>query len=82
MAAIAYVLDSTHCDAAQWIEGVIVPGDHTVGIKTDQGVVIPLFWARDNTAVLQWGHRYKIGGEYPFDGSLWACAGASAVIPE
>lgn len=79
-----YLLDGNSCAADAWVEGVIVPdSDGATAIRTDEGVVIPLFWVRQNTGELEWGRRYKIGGSPgTIDGRFVACAGASAVIPE
>jgi hypothetical protein len=76
------------CYADVWITGVIVPdGSGHAAIQDDQGKVTLLDW--DNTAVVEWGHRYKIGGlvnelqhSGPSGDTLWACAGADAVIPQ
>jgi hypothetical protein len=67
-----------------WVTGVIAPdADGFAGIKDDQGVFHPLVWGSGNTATVEWGRRYRIGGiwfnEPP---TLWTCAGASAVIPQ
>jgi hypothetical protein len=77
------------CAAELWITGVIVPG--TMGdaeIRDDQGATHGLVWGTHNSAVVDWGRRYRIGGRWfdppdgTFAGTFWACAGADAVIPQ
>jgi hypothetical protein len=72
------------CAAEVWVTGVIVPGEAgNAEIKDDQGVVRSLVWGTHNTAVVDWGRRYRIGGRwFNTESSLWACAGAEAVIPQ
>ena len=85
MAHMGHDLNWEPCAAQVWITGVILPG--TAGdaeIRDDQGVVHPLVWGTHNTAVVDWNHRYRIGGKwFNADGqTFWACAGADAVIPQ
>jgi hypothetical protein len=78
------------CHADVWITGVIVPGwSGHAAIQDDQGKVTTLDWDLPMPAVVEWGHRYKIGGlvnelqhSRPSGDTLWACAGADAVIPQ
>ena len=74
-----------NCTADVWVTGIIVPGTNgEPSIRDDQGLVRLLIWGSHNTAVVDWGSRYRIGGQW-FDGynlELWACAGANAVIPQ
>jgi hypothetical protein len=86
MANMAHDLDPPGvypCPTTVWITGVIVrDGRGHAVIQDDQGVVTPLVWGTRNTAVVEWGHRYRIGGGWFDDYALWACAGADAVIPQ
>ncbi len=85
MAHMAYDLNWEPCSAQVCVTGVIVPGEAgDPEIRDDQGVVHPLVWGTHNTAVVDWGHRYRIGGTWfnAIGGTLWACAGADAVIPQ
>ena len=84
MGHLNYLLDGTTCSAEAWVEGVIVPDvDGATAIRTDQGVVVQLFWVQPNTGDIEWGRRYRIGGSAAtIDDRFVACAGASAVIPE
>jgi hypothetical protein len=84
MAHMAGDLGWEPCAAEVWVTGVIVPGEaDNAEIKDDQGVVRSLVWGTHNTAVVDWGRRYRIGGRwFNSEASLWACAGADAVIPE
>lgn len=75
------------CAAETWITGLIVADPSgQAAIKDDQGVVTPLIWGMHNSAVVELGRRYKIGGQIAtwLGGMrrLWACAGADAVIPQ
>ena len=67
-----------------WVTGVITPNaDGFAAIKDDQGVLHNLVWGSSNTAVVDWGRRYRIGGVWfgvP-EADLWACGGVNAVIP-
>ena len=71
------------CAADVWITGVIVRGESgQPTIRDDQGVVRQLVWGTHNTAVVEWDHRYRIGGKWFNPATVfWACAGADAVIP-
>ena len=84
MGHLSYDLNAPPCGAEAWIEGVIVADqDGRTAIRTDQGVVTPLMWGSGNTAEVEWGRRYRIGGSRnTIDDMFWACAGATAVIPE
>jgi hypothetical protein len=84
MAHMTYDLSADPCSADQWVTGVIVRGPSgQAAIQDDQGVVRVLVWGTHNTAAVDWGHRYRIGGRwFDSDAMLWACAGASAVIPQ
>jgi hypothetical protein len=66
-----------------WVTGVVTPNaDGFAAIKDDQGVLRNLVWGSNNTAVVEWGRRYRIGGTwFNTPDSLWACGGADAVIP-
>jgi hypothetical protein len=67
-----------------WVTGVITPtSDGFAAIRDDLGALHPLMWGSGNTATVEWGGRYRIGGIW-FNSSdtLWACAGAEAVIPQ
>lgn len=78
---IYQVKPSDQCPARVWITGTITPGAR---IRDDSGVVYGLMWGAMNTAHVEYGKRYKIGGDW-FSGpkpTLWACAGAEAVIPQ
>ena len=66
-----------------WVTGVITPDEYgNAAIRDDQGVVYPLVWGSANTAAVEWGRRYRIGGQWFNETSLWACGGADAVIPQ
>jgi hypothetical protein len=67
-----------------WVTGVITPdASGTAAIRDDQGVVRGLVWGTHNTAVVDWGRRYRIGGVwFNTPSTLWACGGADAVIPQ
>jgi|SRR3954463_16750221 hypothetical protein len=83
MAHMRYDLNDGPCSAEVWVTGVIV-GDQSglAAIQDDQGVVRSLVWGSHNTASVDWGHRYTIGGSwFNVETNLWACAGADAVIP-
>jgi hypothetical protein len=84
MAHMAGDLGWEPCTAEVWVTGVIVPGEAgNAEIKDDQGVVRSLVWGTHNTAVVDWGRRYRIGGRwFNTESSLWACAGADTVIPQ
>ncbi|MEA2606925.1 MAG: hypothetical protein QOI00_1682 [Chloroflexota bacterium] len=84
MAHMGYDLNWEPCSAGVSVTGVIVPGGAgDAEIKDDQGVVRSLVWGTHNTAVADWGRRYKIGGRwFNTEASLWACAGADAVSPQ
>lgn len=72
-------LDS--CPATVWITGTITP---EAELREDNGVVHGLIWGAKNTARVEYGKRYKLGGKWfgsPGD-ILWTCAGAEAVIPQ
>lgn len=69
------------CPATVWITGTITPESQ---IRDDNGVVYGLIWGAKNTARVEYGKRYKLGGKW-FDepgGTFWTCAGAEAVIPQ
>ncbi len=85
MAHMSGDLNMDPCTASVWITGVIVGQEQGfVGLRDDRGVVYPLIWGSHNTAVVDYGRRYKIGGTWfpVFEGRFWACAGADAVIPQ
>lgn len=85
MAHMARDLNWEPCSADVWVTGVIVPGEAgDAEIRDVQGVVHGLVWGTHNTAVVDWGHRYRIWGTWfnAVGGTLWACAGADAVIPQ
>ena len=72
-----------NCAVQVWVTGVIVPASGGLAaIRDDHGVVRLLTWGSHNTAAVDWGRRYRIGGGW-FNSSdnLWACGGAEAVIP-
>jgi hypothetical protein len=84
MAHMAGDLGWENCPVELWVTGVIVRGaSGEANIRDDQGVVRGLVWGTHNTAVVDWGNRYRIGGRW-FSGesTLWACGGADAVIPQ
>jgi hypothetical protein len=84
MAHMASDLGWENCPVDVWVTGVITPDDSGMAaIRDDQGVVHALVWGTDNTAVVDWGRRYRIGGRW-FSGvsTFWACGGADAVIPQ
>ena len=68
-----------------WVTGVITPNeDGFAAIRDDEGDLHTLVWGSSNTGVVEWGRRYRIGGNW-FRGEgndLWACGGATAVIPQ
>jgi hypothetical protein len=75
------------CPVTVWVTGVIVGkgmGPVSTAIQEDNGVVHGLVWGGTNTARVEYGKRYKIGGAWfgLTGGTLWACGGASAVIPQ
>lgn len=73
-----------NCQPVVWVTGVITPDEYgNAAIRADLGGVHPLVWGSANTAVVEWGRRYRIGGQW-FNGppTLWACGGADAVIPQ
>jgi hypothetical protein len=78
------MLNGPPCAANVWVTGVIVRGpSRQASIQDDQGVVTFLVWGTSNTATVEWGHRYRIGERFSGEGGpFWACAGASAVIPQ
>jgi hypothetical protein len=85
MAHMAFDLGWEPCAAEVSVTGVIVPGEAgDAEIKDAQGVVHELVWGTHNTAVVDWGHRYTIGGTWfnAVGETLWACAGADAVIQQ
>jgi hypothetical protein len=84
MAHMAYDLNWEPCPAEVWVTGVIVPGEYGLAeIKDDRGIVRLLTWGTHNTAVVDWGRRYRIGGRwFNTEANLWACGGADAVIPQ
>ena len=73
-----------NCPVELWVTGVITPDDFgNAAIRDDQGVVRGLVWGTHNTAVVEWGQRYRIGGRwFNTPSKLWACGGADAVIPQ
>jgi hypothetical protein len=85
MAHMSGDLAGDPCSADVWVTGVIAPGEQgDTELRDDQGVLHPLVWGTHNTAVVDWGHRYRIGGTWfnaPGE-TFWACAGADAVIPQ
>jgi hypothetical protein len=84
MAHMARDLGWENCPVEVWITGVITPDDsRNAAIRDDEGVVRGLVWGTDNTAVVDWGRRYRIGGRW-FSGpsTFWACGGSEAVIPQ
>ena len=71
--------------ASVWLTGVIVPGDSgAASLKDDQGVVHILVWGTHNSAVVDWGGRYRIGGQWfnADGGRFWACGGATSTSSE
>ena len=84
MAHVGYDLGWEPCPTEVWVTGVIVPGvAGDTEIEDDQGIVRSLVWGTHNTAVVDWGRRYRIGGRwFNTEATLWACGGADAVIPE
>jgi hypothetical protein len=77
-----FYVGGQRCEASLWITGVIVKPS---GIQDDDnGVVYGLMWGLSNTAHVEYGKRYKIGGTWFGNpgGTFWACAGAEAVIPQ
>jgi hypothetical protein len=84
MAHMASDLGWPNCPAELWVTGVITPDpDGNAAIRDDEGVVYGLVWGTNNTAVVDWGRRYRIGGRWFSEGStFWACGGADAVIPQ
>jgi len=84
MAHMAFDLGWDNCPSTVWVTGVIVPGPSgNAVIRDDQGVVRSLVWGTHNTAVVDWGRTYTIGGRW-FNSAdtFWACGGADAVIPQ
>ena len=85
MAHMAGDLSWENCPVEVWITGVITPNDSGhAAIRDDGGVLRGLVWGTHNTAVVEWGQGYRIGGRW-FSGdpsTLWACGGADAVIPQ
>lgn len=77
---VFYVTGTPPCQPSVWITGVIVK---SAGIQDDNGVVSGLIWGLNNTARVEYGKRYKIGGQWFGNpgGTLWAC-NAEAVIPQ
>ena len=67
-----------------WVTGVITPDDSgSAAIRDDQGVIHGLVGGSNNTAMVEWGHRYRSGGVwFNTPSTLWACGGADAVIPQ
>jgi len=84
MAHMASDLAQDPCNAEVWVTGVITPNaDGSAAIRDDQGVVRNLVWGTHNTAAVEWGRRYRIGGRwFNTPDTLWACGGANAVIPQ
>jgi hypothetical protein len=65
------------------------PSDEPVvfgtGIQDDKdGVIYGIIWGLSNTARIEYGKRYKLGGSWFGNPrvTFWACAGAGAVIPQ
>lgn len=84
MAHMARDLNWEPCSTDVWVTGVIVPGEAgDAQIRDDQGIVRSLVWGAHNNAVVDWGRSYRIGGRwFNTEATLWACAGADAVIPQ
>ena len=84
MAHMAGDLGWENCPVDVWVTGEIVPDSAGhAAIRDDQGVVRSLTWGSRNTAVVDWGRRYRIGGRwFNTKDNLWACGGADAVIPQ
>lgn len=83
MAHMAFDLGWESCPVQLWITGVVEPDARGVAIRDDQGVVYGLVWGSQNTAVVDWDRRYRIGGRWFSEPStFWACGGADAVIPQ
>lgn len=84
MAHMAGDLGWENCPVELWITGVITPGDSgSAAIRDDEGVVYGLVWGSQNTAVVDWDRRYRIGGRwFNTPSTFWACGGADAVIPQ
>jgi hypothetical protein len=72
------------CDPSVWVTGVIVWSDSGPAIKEDTGDIHPLIWGSQNTAVVEWDRRYRLGGVWFYGNgtTFWACGGADAVIPQ
>ena len=84
MAHMAVDLGWEDCPVELWVTGVITPDNMgNAAIRDDQGVLRGLVWGTHNTAVVDWGRRYRIGGTwFSTPETLWACGGADAVIPQ
>jgi hypothetical protein len=68
-------VDPWSCTAQLWVTGVIVPDRRgSAAIRDDQGVVRSITWGLDNTAVVYWGRRYRMGGlQFTGPDTFWAC---------
>jgi hypothetical protein len=77
-------LNWANCPVELWVTGVITPdASGNAAIRDDEGVLRGLVWGSENTAVVDWGRRYRIGGRwFNTPSTLWACGGADAVIPQ
>jgi hypothetical protein len=87
MANMGYDVFYDPCPVTVWVTGVIVGkgmGPASTAIQEDNGVVHPLVWGGKNTARVEYGKRYKLGGGWfgNTGGAMWTCAGAEAVIPQ
>lgn len=72
-----------NCTVRVWVTGVITPNpEGYAAVRGDDGVERGLVWGSSNTAVVEWGRRYRIGGVwFNTPDNLWACGGEDAVIP-
>jgi hypothetical protein len=92
-----FYVGGQRCQPSVWITGVIVNGPLArdpawpsgqsvgVGIQDDiNGVIYGLIWGGTNTARVEYGKRYKLGGAWFGNPGIifWTCAGAEAVIPQ
>ncbi len=84
MANMLSDLEWENCPVEVWVTGTITPDDYgRAAIMDDQGVLRGLVWGTHNTAVVDWGRRYRIGGRwFGTPSTLWACGGADAVISQ
>jgi hypothetical protein len=71
------------CTPEVWITGVVTPNAQGfAAIRDDEGKLSNLVWRITNTATVEWGRRYRIGGRWFSPEAFWACGEADSVIPQ